>query len=115
MKNVCKSFLSSSVSSKTTVKGISTAYSMVGWEGSSLTRVLCNLELTLVNTSNYISVDHMRGRDQPLHIPMGAYFPTNSFHLTIRKYIYTDLELATHNLSAIITPLYISMALHAYV
>ena len=38
------------------------------------------------------SMDHVPGRDPLLHILVGAYFLTNSFLLTVRKYISLLLE-----------------------
>ena len=44
----------------------------------------------MVTLHTIYSMDHVPGRDPLLHIPVGAYFLTNSLRSTVRKYIWRD-------------------------
>ena len=49
---------------------------------------------TYTHAIHYIYADHVPSRDPPLHILVGAYFHTNSFHSIVRKYISYGLSSA---------------------
>ena len=86
----------------TTVKDIFMAHLINGEEGSSLTCVLYSLEWTRANTSYYIYY----GSHARQWSTIGAYFLTNSFHLTIRTYTYvTHFILHTQHYTTLSLPL----------